>query len=298
MKNTQINKISNNLYLIILDPGITGFNDFFGVWLYKGSVTYIVDVGPPVTSGKLINALDDLDVRELDYILLTHIHVDHAGGTAEISDRFKDTPIICHEAGIPHLVDPARLQQGTIKTLGDVGRAYGPVRPVPLNRFIRADQFSSETVKPVITPGHASHHVSFNTEEYLFAGEAGGVYLPSYNDYLRPGTPPRFFLETFVKSIDDLIALKPGIICYGHLGTSDKPEELLKKHREQLFLWKKIISDEIKNQGGKNLVESCMNRLLKEDTLLAGFSDMDDDIKERERFFMRNSINGFEGYLT
>ena len=78
--STKINEISNNLYLITLTPPIPGFNNFIGVWLYKGKRTFIVDVGPSVTTNGLLEALQDLKVQHLDFILLTHIHIDHAGG--------------------------------------------------------------------------------------------------------------------------------------------------------------------------------------------------------------------------
>ncbi|MBW1892565.1 MAG: MBL fold metallo-hydrolase, partial [Deltaproteobacteria bacterium] len=132
--DARITQFSNNLFLITLPPPIPGFNDFICVWLYKGSISFIVDVGPSVTVPDLIKALNDLDITCLDYIFLTHIHLDHAGGIGEIAEHFSLTPVICHAAAISHLVDPSKLVAGTIKTLGDTGRAYGPIKPVPKNR--------------------------------------------------------------------------------------------------------------------------------------------------------------------
>ncbi len=297
--DAKINKLSDELYLITLLPPLSGFDDFIGAWLYKGKTTFIVDVGPSVTAEGLLNALHDINVHHLDYIFLTHIHIDHAGGIGDISARFPKTPIICHEAGISHLCDPSRLWEGTVKTLGDIGRAYGPIKPVPSNRLVGAGQFVSDTIVPIITPGHSPHHVSYQTEKYLFAGEAGGVYLslPFQHEYLRPATPPRFFLDVTVRSIEKLIAANPEKICYGHFGIRDDAVEMLKMHKNQLFLWKKVIKDVMKHSEEKDLVESCMDRLLKKDQLLAGFFHMDAAVQERERGFLANSIKGFAGYL-
>ena len=297
--NTKIKKFSENLYLITLTPPISGFDNFIGTWLYKGQKTFIVDVGPAVTANYLVETLQNLNVFNLDYIFLTHIHIDHAGSIGNIAKHFPDTPIICHKSGIPHLVDPARLWEGTIKTLGDTGRAYGPMEPVPPNRLLDAQQFISDLVLPVMTPGHASHHVSYLTREYLFAGEAGGVFfsLGSNHEYLRPATPPPFFLETFINSIDALIAKKPAVICYGHFGLVENGMEMLKKHSSQLLLWKKIIDEEMKKFKGKNFVDVCLNRLLKDDPCLEGFFHMDEDVKKRERYFLTNSLKGFAKYL-
>jgi len=293
-------KISDNLFLIKLIPPIRGFDNFIGSWLYRGEKNFIVDVGPSVTANSLLTALDDLNIESLDYIFLTHIHIDHAGGTGEIAERFPNATIICHKAGIQHLVDPVRLWKGSVKTLGDTGRAYGPIKPVPEKCFTSADDFVSDIVTPVITPGHAQHHVSYNTDQCLFAGEAAGVYLslPSGQEYFRPATPPRFFMETSVNSINALIKKKPEKICYGHFGIKNNAVKMLEQQRAQLMLWNKIIDDEMKTKGEDFSIDLCINRLTKEDPLLEGFFSMDEDVRERERVFLRNSVKGFAGYLS
>jgi len=88
-----------------------------------------------------------------------------------------------------------------------------------------------------------SAHVSYLTEKYLFAGEAGGVFLSlnSGDEYLRPATPPRFFLEISTGSINTLIERNPERICYGHYGIRENAVNMLKKHRNQLLLWEEII---------------------------------------------------------
>jgi hypothetical protein len=137
---------------------------------------------------------------------------------------------------------------------------------------------------------------------YLFAGEAGGVCLDISGNgfYLRPATPPRFFLETSIQSIDALIFRKPSMICYGHFSIKEDAVSLLKTHRDQLLLWEEIIKDEIVNlQGteGEDLFNGCLLRLLKQDPCLKDFFYMDEAVKERERGFLKNSIKGFTGYL-
>ena len=296
--DAKITPVSDNLFLITLSPPIPGFDDFIGCWLYRGNISFIIDPGPSVTSKALASALAELKVSRLDYIFLTHIHIDHAGGVGDIAAYFPGSPIICHKAGIPHLVDPSRLWEGSLKTLGETAKAYGPIKPVSSNRFIQADQFKSDIIIPVFTPGHSQHHISYMTEKYLFAGEAAGVFLSldSGREYLRPATPPKFFLEISTDSIDALIEKNPLNICYGHHGIKGNALEMLTKHRNQLLLWKKIIRKEIQNSNNDFFI-SCFNRLLKEDPLLAGFSHMIQSVQKRERRFIINSIKGYEGYL-
>ncbi len=296
--DVKIDRVSDDLYLITLPPPTSGFSGFICVWLYKGDITFLVDVGPSNTIPGLLKALKKLAVGHLDYILLTHIHLDHAGGIGEIAEIFPTVPIVCHKTGIAHLVDPSRLWQGSVRTLGDIAVSYGPIKSVGRDRFIEADRFHSDSVIPVITPGHASHHVSFYTNDYLFAGETGGVCLPGSNKtkYLRPATPPKFFLETCLKSIEALISIKPKKICYGHWGIRANAVEMLNLHKEQLLLWNRIIADEVDGLDNKAVIEICLDRLLREDYLLGGFFDMESAVKQREKDFLTNSIKGFVGF--
>ena len=298
-KDTQIIKFSNKLYLISVVPPIFGFEEFICVWLYRGEKTFIIDVGPAVTSSFLINALKKLEVQGLDYIFLTHIHMDHAGGIGEIARYYKDTPIICHSGGISHLVDPERLVKGSIKILGETGRIYGPMQPVERKRFIEAENFTSELIHPIITPGHAPHHVSYLVENYLFAGEAGGIFLSPGpgRKYIRPATPPRFVMEIYINSLDKLIKSKADIICYGHFGMAKNAVELLKKHREQMFLWYNIISTRFNESKSDNYFKNLTEQLLETDSLLEYFHQFKDEVKERERNFIKNTIMGFTQFF-
>jgi glyoxylase-like metal-dependent hydrolase (beta-lactamase superfamily II) len=290
--NARITKVSRKLYLIALSPPIEGFDDFISVWLYKGSPSFIVDVGPAVTVSQLLTALEELDVHGLDYVFLTHVHIDHAGGVSDFSAVFSETPVICHPAAIPHLTDPSMLWEGSVKTLGNIARAYEPIKPVYAGHLVNVEDFSSNSVVPILTPGHSPHHVSYQFQEYLFAGEAGGVFI-SELEYLRPATPSRFFLETSVQSIDRLIELDSRFICYSHFGMRQNCREMLKKSRSQLFRWERVIGEEIEKFYEDNFLTNCMDRLLQEDPLLSRFYELNPAKRERERYFLKNSIQGF-----
>jgi len=295
----EIRQMGEDLYLITLCPPVTGFENFIGAWAYTGEKKFLVDVGPSVTSGSLFKALQTLGIHTLDYILLTHIHLDHAGGIGEMARFFPTTPIICHKIGIPHLIDPTRLWEGTLKTLGSVGKAYGSVMPVSAERFVDASLFESDFIKVLITPGHAAHHVSYLTGKNLFAGETGGVCLelPFGHIYLRPATPPRLFLDTAVESIDQLLAHNPAVINYGHYGSRKNAVKMLKMHKGQLLHWEQVISNVMRHTEAEFFEETCLKNLLKSDPFLKNFSSLDGAVQERELGFLKNSIRGFLGYL-
>jgi len=258
-----------------------------------------VDVGPAATVPVLICSLEELGVDRVDGVLLTHIHIDHAGGVGDLLERFPETPIVCHQAGIKHLADPGRLWEGSKKTLGDTAIAYGPIGAVPDHLLRDAAEFTEYGVQPVATPGHAVHHVSYVVGPYLFAGEAGGVYTEFENGdfFLRPATPPRFIYEISVESLDKLLAVPHQVLCYGHFGVSRNTPDLLKAHKDQLATWLETISSVVEETPQSELLDVAFQRLLASDPLFKMWDRLSPSEQQREKIFIDNSLRGFIGYL-
>jgi glyoxylase-like metal-dependent hydrolase (beta-lactamase superfamily II) len=283
--------------LIELRQDRPGFDRFIGSWLCPFDKTVVIDVGPSRSVTKLIESLSVLGIREVDFVLLTHIHMDHAGGLAEFLDHFPMARAVCHSKAISHLVDPSKLWLGSQKTLGDLAEAYGPIRPVKKERLIPHTEARVEGIDIIETPGHAPHHLSFIIQENLFAGEAGGIYLAVKDwEYLRPATPPVFFLKEFLGSIDRLLTAKDLPICYAHFGKANSSHRMLKRERAQLLLWETVLREEI-TKGDHRLMERGMARLLAEDPELNAFEAMSSADQDREKFFIGNSIKGYLGFL-
>jgi len=286
----------SNLFLINLDQEIEGFRDFIGAWLYRDeAVTFLVDPGPASSIDRLKNALDKMGVDEIDHILLTHIHIDHAGGTGKLLGYFPDAGIVCHPRGIKHMIDPVKLWEGSLKVLGDVARAYGEIVPVPRDSicFRETIETGSDVIEAIETPGHAVHHLSYLFKEYLFAGEAAGVQqlLPD-KIYTRPATPPGFDLEIWLTSLKKVMVRKPGIVCYGHYGLNNDALTALSAAGKQLPLWTEVI----KEQPGE-VEERLIERLMEKDKPFSNYRHLETDIKKREDYFIRNSIRGIREYL-
>jgi len=283
--------------LIELRQDRPGFDRFIGSWLCPYDKTVVIDVGPSRSVTTLIDSLSVLGIREVDFVLLTHIHMDHAGGLAEFLDHFPMARAVCHSKAISHLVDPSKLWLGSRKTLGDLAEAYGPIRPVKKERLIPHTEARVEGIDIIETPGHAPHHLSFIIQENLFAGEAGGIYLAGKDwEYLRPATPPVFFLKEFLGSIDRLLTAKDLPVCYAHFGRADRSHSMLKRERAQLLFWEEIIREELA-KGDHRLMERGMARLLAEDPELKAFEAMSSADQDREKFFIGNSIKGYLGFL-
>jgi len=285
--------------LIEIKQDMPGFNHFFGSWIYQDDLTVVVDVGPANTAARLIESLHHMGVERVDYVFLTHLHIDHCGGLAELLDHYPMARVVCHDNGIDYLVDPSKLWKGSLAVLGAVAEAYGPPKPVAKDRLIPHTENDLKDLMIIETPGHAAHHLSFSYKNQLFAGEAGGNYLRIEDmDYLRPATPPRFFFDIFVKSVDKLLAIDDQPICYAHFGGAERSHRLLRTFRDQLMRWKRIIREiTAEKLNDDDLVKRCIDTLLERDPNLRAFERMDPDNQERERFFMANSVKGFIGFF-
>ena len=283
--------------LIEIKQPIEGFDRFIGAWVYRGDINLVVDVGPANSVHRLVEALAKMNMERVDYVLLTHIHIDHVGGLAKFLEHFPMAQVVCHDKAVRHLVDPARLWDVSRQVLGEIADAYGPLTGVREEILIPHTQANIENLTIIETPGHAPHHLSFSCMGHLFAGEAGGNYLcVADTDYLRPATPPKFFLKVFLETVDRLMALEDQHICYAHFGDAPSSRQMLKRFRAQVLRWKEVVEKEVA-AGPKDLIMRCVDRLLAKDPDLKAFALMDPDTQDRERFFMGNSVRGYIGFL-
>ncbi len=195
-------------------------------------------------------------------------------------------------------MNPEKLWQGSLATLGHFAEAYGPILPVPEELLIDSDTFTDFGIQPVNTPGHAPHHVSYLFEDIMFAGEVAGVFSDMGEGYyLRPATPPRFFLETSIDSLMLTDEIQHKTVCFAHFGMTSKRDEIYRKSRDQLLTWAELIERQMGNLDEPDFIERTTDILLENDPALALFTELDRDSMIRERGFMKNSINGYAGYL-
>jgi glyoxylase-like metal-dependent hydrolase (beta-lactamase superfamily II) len=291
-------EVRPHLYRVPLAQDMDGFGHFIGSWVHTGRWNFIVDVGPKASLKALLGGLRDLEIAHLDFVFLTHIHIDHAGALGAFLAHFPQTKVICHASGIKHLADPEKLWEGSLKVLGSLALNYGEIDPVPEKNLVPPEEFNVEGFRLLATPGHAAHHLSLVYGDYLFAGEAGGVYQDLGGTiYLRPATPPRFLLEEAVGSVDKLLETEAEAICYAHSGMHPEAKKMLRLHRDQLYLWEEVIRSQMGESSDEDLMENCIRALLRKDPLFRPFERMGEGDQKRERYFTENSIRGYVGYL-
>jgi glyoxylase-like metal-dependent hydrolase (beta-lactamase superfamily II) len=288
--------LETELELIDLDIPELGYFKFLSSWLYHGPEgNFLVDVGPSCTLPLLFKALDANGIDTLDWVLLTHIHQDHAGGLGELVSHYPEVKILCHEKGVHHLVDPAKLWEGSIAVLGKVAEVYGPILPIPAENIHVMEKIPfGDGIKVIPTPGHASHHQCYVFKDRFFAGELFGAFV-SLNSgiYLRPATPHRFIFEEYLKSLDLVEQYLTDKICFAHYGQSGNSTQILRTARNQLQKWVRIIAE----NGNKTDFDEIIGVLLEQDEIYSKFNDFDKNLKAREHEFSINSIRGILRYL-
>ncbi len=294
-------KILENLFLVDLDLPLPGFSSFFSSWIIKNEDRgIIIDPGPSTTINILHNALQEIGIKEIDYILLTHIHLDHAGGCGDLIKNYPNSVIFCHPQAVTHLVNPVNLWHGSLKVLGNMARTYGQPLPVNGKRIVSEGDiiWKDHVIQSLETPGHASHHLCFFFKNIVFAGDIAGIRLPSRDkQYIRPATPSPFRPDIALQSISLVIERRPQLICYGHYGLLEDAVTMLQMAQEQIQLWLTIIKD--RRVKGLNLnEEEIFAEILAKDSNLSTFYQLESDIQKKEAHSIKNSIKGMLGFIN
>jgi glyoxylase-like metal-dependent hydrolase (beta-lactamase superfamily II) len=179
----------------------------------------LIDPGPTSSLEQLLIGLDGRRPRAL---LLTHIHLDHAGGSGSLVERWPELEVYVHERGAPHLIDPSRLLDSARRLYGErMDSWWGEMVPVP-ERNIRVlqggERVLDDAYEVAYTPGHASHHVSYLHGGTAFVGDTGGVRITERSPTIPPTPPPDVDLEAWRESISKIRAWRPERLAITHFG--------------------------------------------------------------------------------
>ncbi|WP_461865443.1 MBL fold metallo-hydrolase [Thermococcus sp.] len=290
----------DDLYLIDLPQKMEGFRHFIGSWVLKeDDRALLVDVGPANTVQLLDEALNELGIKRVEYVLLTHIHLDHAGGIGHLIELHPEAKVVVHERGAKHLTNPTKLWTASRKVLGDLALVYGKIKPVPDRNIYRGEiEFGGFNVEILPTPGHAPHHQSYLIGDYLFTGDSAGVFIEGEELYLRPSTPPKFVKELYMDSLEKMLQVGRKNICFAHFGMYGNSQEIIRKHRYQIELWVKVMRDAMEStRSMEEAVDTAWEELLEVDELLSAYFALGRDVQKRERKNARTSLIGIYRYL-
>lgn len=212
----------------------------------------LIEAGPGSTLDNLLDGLTSLGLEpaELRHILLTHIHLDHAGAAGSLLQRFPESRLYVHERGARHMIDPSRLLQSAERIYGAMmGPLWGEFLPCPEDRvtvLTDGDQVRAGdlTLDVHYTPGHASHHIAYHDlgRNVVFAGDVAGVRIPPSSLVWPPTPPPDIDIEAWHASINRLRELDPDQILIAHFGPYDDVDRQLRMLEERLDEWASLMS--------------------------------------------------------
>ncbi|MFI0422566.1 MBL fold metallo-hydrolase [Spongiactinospora sp. 9N601] len=242
----NITALGGDVYEI--DTRMAGYSGITAGYLILGDRPCLVETGTSTSAPIVRDSLAALGVGpdDLATVVVTHIHLDHAGGVGDIARFFPSAEVVVHEKGARHLADPTRLMASAKMVWGDrLDTLFGELSPTEASR-IRAlgdtgaiDLGAGRTLSSHYSPGHAKHHVGLidSATGDLYVGDAAGVYLPETGD-LRPATPPPDFdLRTALDSIALFGDLQPQRLLFSHYGPVDDVATTLERSAEELRVW-------------------------------------------------------------
>jgi len=200
----------------------------------------IFDCGPTACVDALKTGLRSrgLELRDVRHLLLSHIHLDHAGAAGVLVREHPGLQVHVSGVGAPHLVDPARLEASARRLYGETfDDLWGELAPVPEdNVHVVGERVVGLSCFP--TPGHASHHVSYLDDDgTLYAGDAAGVRIQPHSTVLPPTPPPEFDLETWLRTLDEIERRAPERLALVHFGVADDLRRHLDELRHRLEEW-------------------------------------------------------------
>lgn len=243
----------------IIDTKMHGGERITASFLLQGDdgTTTLIETGPKTSFEHVLAGLESAGVEKLDRILVTHIHLDHAGAAGTLVKRWPDALVYVHEVGAPHLVDPGKLWASASRIYrGAMESLWGGIDPIPeANIRVVADRdtidVGGRVVRAIETPGHAYHHHAFLDEStgIVFTGDALGVRLPDVG-VVRPATPPpEFHLEKAIASIELIKSLGAREALLTHFGPQSEGErasslpELCDESIDALSRWAEWVRD-------------------------------------------------------
>jgi glyoxylase-like metal-dependent hydrolase (beta-lactamase superfamily II) len=235
--------------VIGIDTHMGGVPEITAGFLLPAERPALIETGPSLVAGAIAAgvARAGLDPGDLAWIVVSHIHLDHAGGVGDLVRAFPNATVVVHPAGARHLTDPERLLASSARVYGPLmDTVYGGLTPVEASRIRAAEDgetldLGGRHLTLLHAPGHAKHHMAVFEPDLgvLFAGDGVGVLLPSSpTGVIRPATPPPDFdRDLAVASLRRLAKLDPAYLVLTHFGPITPPAERLAEAEERLLRW-------------------------------------------------------------
>jgi len=253
----DVKEVAENIYLI--DDQLYSIPKFGSVYLINEEIKALIDTGPATSADVVLDGIRDLGVRpeDIHYLIVTHIHLDHAGGAGFLIRNMPQAQAVVHHRGAKHLIDPTKLVSSARAAQAQVGEAMvretevvptvtERVKPVYDGDII---ELSAQQILRVIdAPGHAPHELCIyeSRNNGLFTGDAAGICLGEHKALVMVNAPPSFDLELSIDTVKRLMQLQSSRIYYAHFGVTAKVQDKLQWAMDTLNAWDEITSQAVR----------------------------------------------------
>ncbi len=245
--------------VIAIDAWMHGCPGVTAVYYLPAPRPALIETGPASSLSRVLEGLAEAGVERLDWIVVTHIHLDHAGAAGHLSQRYPEARVVVRAEGAPHLVDPTRLWASASRLYEDMEGLWGRMLPIDSERIESvasdgavADLGDGRALTAFHAPGHARHQMALleSRRGDLFVGDALGVYLPKAM-INRPATPPPdFHLEASLDTIERLATLGARRVFPTHFGPLPAPQAAFGQAARNLRRWV-AVAEEVTRSGGR-----------------------------------------------
>jgi glyoxylase-like metal-dependent hydrolase (beta-lactamase superfamily II) len=246
-----------------VDTGMYDTEGYGSVYVVDAEKPALVDSGIGTHYDRILDAMAEVGVapEDLEYVLPTHVHLDHAGGAGHLLEACPNATVLCHEYGVRHLVDPGRLVEGTKAAVRDQWQYYTAPEPVPEERIEgltdgdRVDLGDRE-LDVVHAPGHAPHQVTFHDDgdDLLFTGDAAGIYVPALDRVAVTSPPANFDVHECLADVRTIQDRSPERLCFGHFGDRAYERPVMDGYKRTLVEWVEAVRQRRERLGDDDAV--------------------------------------------
>ena len=263
-------RVSEKVYIV--DTKALGFEQVVACYLVRGRKTALVDTGYASSSDHTLESLKNLGVEKLDYIIPTHVHLDHCGAAWKIAEHYPGATVLAHERAVKHLVDPSRLKASVLELYGEeVVKMFGPLEPIEGSRVFKAGdgetlQLGDVELTFIYTPGHAPHQLSVAVSDgsVITADAVPAKYMGK--PFIIPTTPPPSFdLQQYIASLRKIGQLGAKTFHTPHFGPTRADGEWVETLVGKVMSWFETAEAVIRGGGGlPQLLETLERKTVEE----------------------------------
>jgi glyoxylase-like metal-dependent hydrolase (beta-lactamase superfamily II) len=292
----SIERLTDDLYAI--DVWMEEHPQRLACYLFDTPERVLIEVGPSATLHHLTAALDEMGIDDLATIVVTHIHIDHAGGAGQIAQAYPNARIGVHSKGARHLATPDRLWSSAVQVFGEkwLTTNWGPMVPIHEDRLLILDDGDrvplggGRFVEALYTPGHAKHHITYYEEASggMFVGDSLGLCYP-HGHAVQPVTPPPDFDPVVAtEQMHRMRAIEPAFLGFAHFGPTYEVGKALDESESRLWEWVRFV------EGIGDLDDEPATKLLRQWTLdgyrSEGYSEEEIRTYDRATFWPMQAV--------